>query len=221
VAQTTTWLTRGVRGDTITWLSMDRREHTGPGEVPHKLGQSPHLADLLALVRDVVRQLAQQRMGPALAAREAPSDLAQTVVLEILQHADRIEDRGAASTRALAKTVLVRKLADRVRAARAGKRGGAAAAQELVTDDGSRPGVPLPAAPGPSPAASAADRDLMQHVNNLLDRLTARERAVFELRLAGKAHAEIAAALGISVDYSQRLLADARSKLRAAIPGED
>ncbi len=192
---------------------MVENEHIPPDGQPHPLREAADLPGLLALVREVVRQLATLKMGPLLAAREAPSDLAQTVVLEILQHADKIEDRGEASTRALAKTVLVRKLADRVRAAQSHKRGGGAP-KELVETDDSKPAIPPPAADGPGPATIVADRDLIEHVGTLAKCLRERERAVFEMRVAGKSHTEIAAALGISPDYSQRLLADAREKLR-------
>lgn len=185
---------------------------------------SPHLTDalaaradlpqILAMVRALIRELASRKMSSLLAVREDASDLAQSVVLELMQNGGVLQFRGPESTKALAREILTRLLSDKIRALRTGKRD-RRRESVLPDDDDSRALQPQPTAPAGDPALLAEARERLQRGEQLLGMLSAREQDVIRRRLAGQGHREIAAAMGISVALSQRLLSDARKRLRA------
>ena len=181
---------------------------------PQPLGERPDLPQLLELVRALMRELARRKASPLITAREDASDLAQSVVLELLRAKDRIDYRGPAATTALAREILVRLLSDKLRALRTHKRD-ARRELRLPTGDDSAATTPVPATrKGTGPFSRASNRELIELGNRRLAQLSERERDVLARRDAGQSHREIAQALGISEEYSQRLLSDARKKLR-------
>lgn len=67
------------------------------------------------------------------------------------------------------------------------------------------------------PSASYTVGTEQLDAEQLLGSLTDRERVVFDLHMQGHRHEEIGRMLGISPEYSRRILADARSRLRKAL----
>lgn len=171
------------------------------------------LAEILAMVRAVARELAR-RTWPRVMAREDPSDLAQSVVVELLTGADRLDFRGVAAARGLATRILSRLISDRLRMLRTRKRD---ASREVSLAAVNRdPTLRQHSLHADDPAAAITSRELLELGRQRLQRLPVREREVFSMRTAGASHREIAELLGISEAYSQRLLADARNRLREA-----
>jgi RNA polymerase sigma factor (sigma-70 family) len=171
------------------------------------LGARGDLDDLLELARRVAHAAAR-RVPLAVARIDAPSDLAQSVVRELLKNADRLEYRGDADFAGLARSILRRKVTEKLRRALAQRRDGGRDAQEPEAE---------PAAEDPSPSRQAAAAELERLLGALLDRLPAREREVLHRRMQGQTHEVIAAALGITRVNSEQLLSRARAKIREAL----
>ena len=187
---------------------MNGFEDGDPG--PGPLGARGDLADLLELARRVVRDAAR-RMPGAVARFDTPSDLAQSVVRELLKHADQLEYRGDADLAGLARRILRRKVTEKLRRALSQRR-------DAGRDD---PEAAEPAADDPSPSRQAATAELERLLGALLDRLPAREREVLHRRMQGQTHDVIAAALGITRANSEQLLSRARAKIREALEARD
>jgi len=168
------------------------------------------------MVRAFIRELANRRMTGLLAPREDASDLAQSVVLELMRDGAKLQFHGTAATKALAREILLRLVSDRVRAMRTQMRD-SRREQRLPDGDDSQLAAPLAEAPaGANPAELAEVRELLAMAEQRLSLLSAREQEVMRRRAAGESHHDIAAGMGISAAYSQRLLSDARRKVRGA-----
>ncbi|MCA8974020.1 MAG: sigma-70 family RNA polymerase sigma factor [Planctomycetes bacterium] len=178
------------------------------------LARRPDLPLMLDQVRCHVLGLARHRLSRLLASREDAEDLAQSVVLELIEHAAELEFRGTKALLALAGEIFMRLASDRQRALRTRKRD-CVRELRLPDDDGSdAPGMLQATRAGEDPALLADTHEQVAAGLLRLARLRGREREVVLRRAAGEGHRTIAAALGISEALSQRLLADARRKLR-------
>ena len=143
-----------------------------------------HLSGLRAFVR--------LNAGPVLRAREAQSDLVQSVCREVLDHAGRFEFRGEEQFRSWLFTAALNKVRERARFWDRECR--AAAAEERTASVGA-----LLDAYGAlhSPSRVAAGKELVEVIERALETLTEEQREVVTLsRLVGLSHAEIAAMLG-------------------------
>lgn len=184
----------------------------GPGPEPPPDDASP-LAQLAEVIREVAYREAKRRLRGGLAAREDASDIAQSVAREILEDAHALEYQGMAALRALIKRVVEHKLVEKTRYHVASKRDARRVVALEPTEGEEAPAVE-PRAAGPGPATVTIDRDLLAIGMARLQELPERQRQVVELRMTGKSHKEISAALGISVVNSERLLSDAKKQLR-------
>lgn len=175
-----------------------------------KLGQRDDLSALLARARTTARQAA----GRA-ASAEDRSDLAQSVVRELLRHAGRLEYRGVEAFDGLVRTLFAHKLRSKLARARAAKRD-VRREVSAPTDDESNLAVP-DRDPDHDPVQGAVARDLHARLMDLIDRLPARAREVIMLRAAGCTSTEVARRLAISEDNAQKIYTRTRTELEAAL----
>lgn len=138
------------------------------------------------------------------------SDLAQSVVREVLETGNRLEYRGPAELRALTRQILAHRIADRLRRRRAARRD---SGREVSLPSESATPEALGGAPDPSPSEAAKVGELRDRLQQRLSLMTETERKVLLLRLEGLQHDEISRALGISVANSFKTLSRLRQKL--------
>jgi len=159
-------------------------------------------SELFDELRQCARDAARQRMGRQLSSQDTPSDVAQSVVLELLAKADRIEYRGDAAARALTRQLVLSKLGRRARRMRAHPVPRSADSLPPAVDHAT------------GPAGRVEHNEQLALLRAKISSLTAPERNVLHLHLEGMAHAEIAATLGLSVANSYKLFSRARDKLQ-------
>lgn len=163
------------------------------------------------MVRGYVLDLALRQRSRVSALREDGADLAQSVVLELMQNAGSLRFRGPEAMRALAAEIFVRLASDRRRALGTQKRD--CRRERRLPDNDEETGAGILARAAENPAELAAAHELLARYEARLARLNERERQVLRRRVAGEGHRSIAAALGISAALSQHLLMEARRKL--------
>lgn len=154
-------------------------------------------------VEGLVPYLAR-RAGRLLLARETPEDLAQSICREVLEHGPqyRFEDDDA-FRRWLYATAL-RKIKDRYRYHRSGKR------DAMRDADATVGGV----AEQDTPSRVAADREGLDRILRAIDDLPARDRElVLMSRVEKLSHADMAERLEITESHSRTLLARAMVKV--------
>lgn len=163
-----------------------------------------HLADLRAFVR--------LRIGPELRAREASSDLVQSVCREILQKGERFRHPSDASFRRWLFTTALRKIADRADHWRAEKRDGGRE-QRWPTHGGDGDLAPRYRAFS-SPSQHAIAREELARIESAFEELGDEQREVITLaQVAGLSRAEIAAHMGRSEGAVRVLLHRALARL--------
>lgn len=157
-----------------------------------------HLPELRAYVR--------LRSGPAIRAREATVDLAQSVCREALEDLDRFEYRGEAEFKHWLFSKAFNKIRDRVKYYHAKKRNvdleARAPSEEFKEPDYGRCYADLT-----TPSRIAMNREELRRVEELFDDLPPDYREVIVLsRVVGLSHAEIARKLNRSEDATRSLL---------------
>lgn len=178
-----------------------------------KLAQRADLDALLARARATARRVAQR-------ARESDrSDLAQSVVRELLQAADRLDYRGEAAFDALVRSMFAHKLRRKLSRARAGRRD---VRREVPTADADTDSVatPVDRSPASDPAQVARAAELRALLQARIEELPARTREVLLLRANGLTAAEVAATLGLTEANAQKIYTRARAQIEAALLGD-
>jgi RNA polymerase sigma factor (sigma-70 family) len=187
----------------------NRRGNTNPeGD---KLAQRPDLAALLARARATARRAAAQAAPPP-----DRSDLAQSVVRELLRVADRLDYRGEAAFDALVRSIFVHKLRKKLARARAGKRDVRREVAAAGTEVGEA-AVPVDRSPANDPVQMALAADLRARLQAQIEELGAREREVILLRASGLTAGEVAAKLGLTEANAQKIYTRTRAELEAAL----
>lgn len=163
-----------------------------------------HLGDLRAFVR--------LRIGPELRAREASSDLVQSVCREILQKGESFRHPGDAAFRRWLFTTALRKIADRADHWRAEKRDGGRE-EPWPTHGGDAELAPRYRAFS-SPSQHAIAREELERVESAFEQLSEEQREVVTLaQVAGLSRAEIALHMGRSEGAVRVLLHRALARL--------
>jgi len=196
---------------------------TGPS-TPSRRGSSCPESDKLAQRADLATLLARARAtARRAAARAAPapdrSDLAQSVVRELLRVADRLDYRGEAAFDALVRSIFVHKLRKKLRRAHAGKRDVRREMATAGTEVGEVP-VPVDRSPSNDPVQMALAADLRARLQARIEELAAREREVILLRASGLTAGEVAAKLGLTEANAQKIYTRTRAELEAALLDE-
>lgn len=159
------------------------------------------------LARERPRLVAElQRNAGWLLRHESAEDLAQGVVVRVLEAADGFEDRGDAAFRRWLRAAARQHLADRARYWKAGKRD-AGRLLRLVAgqpESGVSARALDPSAPQTGPVSFAVRREMLEIAFRALRTLSERDRELVRLRLDGVAPADIAERLGLGYDAAQR-----------------
>jgi len=197
-------------------------EPTSPGATPgpdEEKPKGPGDPDLRAVIDEVWRiahDEARRCLAAPLRAKETPTDLAQSVVAEILLHEGKLEYRGQAALRGLVKAILVAKITARARRHLAKRRD---VRRDQVT--ASSLGDAIPAAPGASPPSVVVWREMVDRAEAEIARLPEREQRILRMGTQGMTAKEIAAQEGISEANAQKILWRARQAIDAKLFGKE
>ncbi|MCA8974772.1 MAG: sigma-70 family RNA polymerase sigma factor, partial [Planctomycetes bacterium] len=172
-------------------MTDDTEQHRSPPATRAAYDElfARHLPALVAFLR--------HKVGGELAARESVHDLAQSVCREVIADLDRFELRADEQFRAYLFLQATRKVIDRYRYHRKGKRD-MARTGELPDDSRTADelGIYSPLA---TPTRAADARDELARVERMLQYLPEAQRdAIFLSRIAGLGYADIAASQGVS-----------------------
>lgn len=164
---------------------------------------STELQALLVEHLPVVRAFLRLRLDGAFRARESVSDLVQSVCCEILAHPERFEPQGPAAFRAWLCNAALMKVGAKQRFHNARMRDVRREAQ--LAEDARVSAIVSMCGPGPLTAAVSGEEQ--ERIERAFERLAERQREVLTLvRIVGMSHAEVAAALRITVENSRQLL---------------
>lgn len=183
-------------------------------------GAEPEVESLLTDHLPALRAYVRLRMGPELRAKESASDLVQSTCREILQHAERFRYPGEGNFRHWLFTTALRKVQNRLAYWRAEKRD---LALEVEAPRDSRGDEPLAAfyQTLSTPSRRLMSRERIEALEAAFGQLSEEHREVILLaRVVGLSHAEVARAIGRSVQASRSLLHRALAEL-AEILEED
>jgi len=148
---------------------------------------SDAFADRLLEYMPTLRKQVERRAGRLLLSRENISDLVQSTCRELLVRRERLRDDDPESFQRWAYTMTERKLADKGRFHQAEKRNPLKTENERdVTSE------------APSPADEASLRELAEHLDGALERLSESDREVIvNLRILEQPTAQLASELGV------------------------
>jgi len=148
---------------------------------------SDAFADRLLEYMPTLRKQVERRAGRLLLSRENISDLVQSTCRELLVRRERLRDDDPESFQRWAYTMTERKLADKGRFHQAEKRNPLKTeAERDVTSE------------TPSPADEASLRELAEHLDGALQRLSESDREVIvNLRILEQPTAQLASELGV------------------------
>jgi len=171
----------------------------------------------LMRLHDIARREAERQLrdGP-LRLKEEPADLAQSVAREILEEGDALQDLGPEADQALVRKILANKIVEKYRYYLARKRDMRKERNRsapALSSEGEDPASIDVADEGPGPGTVLGRKESLEQVRQRMRLLTAREREVFQLKMSGHSHDEIANLLGITAVNSARILCEARKKL--------
>lgn len=173
-----------------------------------------HLPALRAFIRS--------RAGPRVRARDATSDLVQSVCLQALEGADGLRARDEESFRSWLYTAALRLIYARNRFHRAQKRAVEAEAPGAAPAMDSSMAPAEPAAVGPTPSHAFAAREDLARVEAAFARLTDEQRDVILLaRLGDLSHAEIAEQFGCTEEAARQRLWRALARLWMLARGDE
>jgi RNA polymerase sigma factor (sigma-70 family) len=187
-----------------------------PPQAPADPPRDGELRGIIDAVWKLAHEEARRCLHAPLRAKETPSELAQSVVAEILLREGQLEYRGEAALRGLVKAILVAKLTARVRKHLAKRRD-----VRRETTTASSLGDVTPAAPGASPASIVVWREMIDRAEAEIAKLPEREQRILRLGTAGKTAKEIAAAEGLSEANAQKILWRARRTIDAKLFGRE
>lgn len=162
-----------------------------------------------------VRAFLRLRMGATFRAKESSSDLAQSVVREVLQHRDRFRFPGNDGFRRWLFETALRKVRNRQAYWLAEKRDVGRETPPVPADDGSRD-ADLLAGYGSicTPSREVAAREQVERIEQAIDRLPEEQREVLVLaKIEGLSRAEIAVELDRSEASVRSLLYRATIRL--------
>ncbi|MBI5851197.1 MAG: hypothetical protein HZB39_09230 [Planctomycetes bacterium] len=188
----------------------------GPDETGPKGPGEPDLRGVIDAVWRIAHDEARRCLAAPLRAKETPTDLAQSVVAEILMHEGKLEYRGELALRGLVKAILVAKITARARRHLAKRRD---VRRDQTT--ASSLGDEVLAAPGASPASIVVWREMVDRAEAEIARLPEREQRILRLGTQGKTAKEIGAAEGISEANAQKILWRARQAIDAKLFGKE
>lgn len=187
-------------------------------EAPSPAPVQPGTADLHRLIESHLldlRAFVDLNLGPLLRGREAPSDIVQSTIRQVLERGDRIEFRGERQFRAYLRASAANKILEKHRHHVAqrrdmGREHRPASASDILVEK-------LPDA-GPSPSTAAQHQDDLERLRGAFDKLSDEDRRVLSLkRIFRLSTEEIADELGIAPrTVNWRLLA-AQARLAAAL----
>lgn len=184
--------------------------------------REPDLEALLDRHLPAVRAFVRLRAGPAVAAREASSDLVQSVCRELLAAEGHFEYRSEAAFRSWLYTTALRKIVEKDRFYRAQRRD---LRREVVgggTGDDEARSLLDCYQTLVTPSRDVAAREQIARVEEAFQRLSETDREVVTLaRIVGLPHAEIAQRIGKTVEASRAILRRALVRLAELLePGE-
>lgn len=171
-----------------------------------------HLPPLMAFIRI--------KVGPALAARESVSDLAQSVCREILMDLDEFEYQGEAAFRKWLFLQATRKIVDRSRYHRRARRDQARERRSLQepSEDEAESLVECYATLC-TPSRHAAAREELERIESALQELPESQRdAVTLSRVMGISYREIAKQMGCTESAVRGLVARGLAELSSLLP---
>lgn len=182
-----------------------------PDGPPRPLAQVTDLPALLAKAHDIALRDAQRRLGRAAIHGRTASDVAQSVVKSMFDHAHELEYRDMPGFEVLVHRMVEHEVAGTFRRAYADRRDAKRDVPVQDLTDSKTPGH------DPGPEAVAAANELQGRLETALRSSSELGRRVLELRLQGLTHPEIAARLGISLENSTKLLQRLRSRLERTL----
>lgn len=167
-------------------------------------GETPALDALIAQVLPQVRAFVRMRVGPEIRAREADSDIVQSVCREVVEDWSKLEYRGEEAFRAWLFTAALNKIREKGRFWRRERR---AAAQEAEATESQYAVLA-------SPSQAAMHREAEERLERAMDQLPDEYRTVVALcRTAKLPHAVVAGQMGRSVGAVRQLLGRALLRL--------
>jgi RNA polymerase sigma factor (sigma-70 family) len=180
-------------------------------------GDREAIAALLERHLPGLRAYVRLKAGPLVRAREATSDLVQSVCRELLVNLDQFEYRGEGPFRHWLYTAALRKIVAKDAFWRAEKRD---AARDLPqpSDPGSDPVLVAGYRSLSSPSQVALAREEIERIEKAFERLTDEQREVILLaRVAGLSRREIGESMGKSEEAVRVALHRALARLAALI----
>ena len=160
---------------------------------------------------DGVQRYVRRQMGPVLSKQESSSDIVQSVCREILEHLDRFQYDGEEGFKRWLYAQAARKIKDRHRRYRAGKRD---VQREQSADDPLAPGLIDLCQSLTTPSGAAMRQEELDRVTRLFAQLNAREQRIILLAYAESLpRAEIAKRLEITESHVRVLLSRALARL--------
>lgn len=167
-----------------------------------------------------LRRYVQRNMGKMVGAKESSSDVVQSVCREMLQNLEGFEYRGEAAFRQWLHRTALRKIIDRQRYYRAGKRDAGREANppsHLSGDQIARLAMTLG-----TPSRDAMMREELQGLERAFERLSENDRQIIQLvYVEGASHAEAAERLGCTEVVSRKQLSRALARLSRQLVRDD
>lgn len=175
-------------------------------------GDRQALAELLELHLPTLRAFVRMRAGPALRAREAESDIVQSVCREVLEHADGFRYAGESGFRRWLYMTTVRKVLHKDAHQHAERRD--VRREQGLADGAEQLGELGHAYRFASPSQEAIGREELERMESALARLADDDREVILLsRIVGLSRTDIAAEMGRTEAAVKNLLHRALAKL--------
>ncbi len=169
-----------------------------------------HLSRLEAFVR--------LRMGPELRGFESASDLVQSACREVLQHVDRYRYHGESQFRHWLYTTALRKVQNRVRYLRAGRRAAVRVEPRATASGGIDPLETFARSLSDTPSRQIMRREEIARLETAFASLPEHYREVITLsRIVGLSHREIAEHMAKTESATRMLLSRAMAALSKAL----
>lgn len=177
-------------------------------------GDPEATAALYLLYEDELIEEVRRKLGSALRNRMDSVDLVQSLWVDVLQDFKKFEYRGPDSFHRWLTACLSNKIQEKARYYRAAKRDPKKAVR-IRSEDTQSVGVPLPAAPDPTPSHEAIDRESIERLMRILDGFDDLQRKILILRFGDqKKYKEIGRIVGKSADAVRKLCGKGLAELK-------
>lgn len=181
-------------------------------------GDEAALQEILQRNLPGLRAFVRLQCGPALTARESPSDLVQSVCREVLQHLDAVDTGGEAGFRRWLYTTAMRKIRNRAAFWQAERRD---RRRETPQEPATERALAEVCRTLSTPSALAQGNELVERVEVAFGQLSEDEREVILLaRVLGHGHQQIAELTGRSAGACRVLLHRALGRLSALLDAD-